>query len=83
MRGTVKYINPHRGMVAVQTEDGEYSVFESLGGDFEINDEVSWDAHNPLGGETITNHTQQMCICVSFENHYVPLSQLRSALLMG
>lgn len=82
MRGMVRYINPHRGMVAVQTADGDFSVFESLGGDFDIGDEVSWNAYNPLGGDEVTNHTQQTSISVFFENHNVPPSQLRSALLI-
>lgn len=82
MRGKVKYINPSRGMVAVKTDDDDFSVFESLGGDFEVGDEVSWDAHNPLGGGTVINHTQTMRISVFFENHYVPPSQLRKQLLI-
>ena len=40
-------------MVAVQTENGDFSVFEILGSnDFEIGDEVSWANDTGLGGET-------------------------------
>jgi len=43
MKGEVCEINQSRGMVAVQTENGDFSVFELLGGDsIEIGDEVSW-----------------------------------------
>ena len=30
MKGTIYMINLHRGMVAVQTENGDFSVFELL-----------------------------------------------------
>lgn len=82
MKGVIKHINASRGMVAVLTEDGSYSVFELLGGDsVELGDVVSWKDDTALGGEQITNHTQNEQFEVYFQNHYVHPSQLRQQLL--
>jgi hypothetical protein len=82
MKGAVKYINSNRGMVAVLTEDGDFSVFELLGGDrVEVGDAVSWKDATALGGEILTNHTQGERFEVYFQNHHVPPSQLRQQLL--
>jgi hypothetical protein len=82
MEGVVKYINPTRGMVAVLIEDGQYSVFELLGGDpVEQGDVVSWLDDTALGSELITNHTQKQRYEVYFQNHYVHPSHLRQQLL--
>lgn len=83
MKGKIKYINPNRGMVAVLTEDGHYSIFELLGGDtVEEGDVVSWIDDTALGGEMLTNHTQGERFEVYFQNHYVLTSQLRQQLLL-
>lgn len=82
MKGVVRQINPSRGMVAAQTDGENFSVFESLGGDFELGDEVSWNGDSPLGGEEVINHTQQVRISVFFEGHHLPFSHLRRALLI-
>lgn len=83
MKGVVRHINHHRGMVAVLTEEGSYSVFELLGGDaVEVGDIVSWKDDTALGSEQLTNHTQGECYEVYFQNHYVPASQLRQQLLI-
>ncbi|MBA4286864.1 MAG: hypothetical protein C0434_15170 [Xanthomonadaceae bacterium] len=82
MRGVVRYINEHRGMVAVLTENG-FSVFELLGGDpVEVGDTVSWADDTALGGELLTNHTQGERYEVFFQNHHVHQSQLRQQLLI-
>jgi hypothetical protein len=82
MKGIIKRINASRGMVAVFTEDGSYSVFELLGGDsVEIGDVVSWKNSTGLGGEKITNHSQGQQFEVYFQNHYVHPDQLRQQLL--
>lgn len=82
MKGVIKHINSARGMVAVLTDDGSYSVFELLGGDsVEIGDVVSWNNDTGLGGEEITNHTQGERFEVFFQNHYVHPDQLRQQLL--
>jgi hypothetical protein len=83
MKGTIKYINPSRGMVAVLTDEGQYSVFELLSGEtIEPGDVVSWAHATALGGEWITNHTQGERYEVYFQNHYVNPSQLRQQLLL-
>lgn len=82
MKGTIKYINSQRGMVAVFTENGDFSVFELLGGDsVEAGDIVSWKNDTALGGELLTNHTQGERFEVYFQNHYVHATQLRQQLL--
>lgn len=82
MKGVIRHINLSRGMVAVLTEDGSYSVFELLGGEsVEIEDIVSWMNDTGLGGEQITNHTQNERFEVFFQNHCVPPYQLRQQLL--
>jgi hypothetical protein len=83
MKGTVKYINSIRGMVAVLTEESQYSIFELLAGDtIELDDIVSWSPATALGTEYITNHTQGERYEVYFQNHYVHSSQLRQQLLL-
>lgn len=81
MKGTVKHINQTRGMVAVLTEEGSYSVFELLGDEVEVGDAVSWKGSTPLGGEDVMNHTRRKSIHVYFQNHYVPPAQLKQQLL--
>lgn len=82
MKGTVKHINATRGMVAVLTEEGEYSVFELLGTDIvELGDLVSWPHAMALGSEWITNYTQGKQHEVYFQNHSVHSSQLSRQLL--
>jgi exosome complex RNA-binding protein Rrp4 len=59
MRGKTKLLNNKKGMVAVENEDGEYSVVELLG-DYspEAGDVISGNLDG-LGGETIRNETQK------------------------
>lgn len=58
MRGTIEMINPKKGMIAVRTEDDEYSVLELLGGySPEIGDILSGELEN-LGGEDVKNISQ-------------------------
>ena len=81
MRGEVVHINHQKGMIAVLTELGEYSIIESIGDEAEEGDQLSWKDDYPLGGETIRNLTQGMTMEVYFQNHCVPKSQLRQQLL--
>lgn len=81
MNGQIVEINQTRGMAAVLTEDGEYSILEMLGDEVEMGDQISWSGHYPLGSETIANHTQGRKMSVYFQNHSVPKSQLRQQLL--
>jgi hypothetical protein len=84
MKGEVCEINQSRGMVAVQTENGDFSVFELLGGDsIEIRDEVSWQDDTSLGSTRLRNITQGSSYEVYFQNHSVSGNQLRGQLLYG
>ncbi len=57
MKGTVIAVNRVRGMVAVQLEDGDHIVFDSLGGDFSKGDIISHikDEH---GDQEVMNVSQ-------------------------
>lgn len=82
VRGIIRYMNSNRGMVAVLTENENYSVFELLGGDpVEVGDVVSWKDDTALGGELLTNHTQGGHFEVYFQNHHVSRPQLKQQLL--
>lgn len=81
MRGTVVHIHHQRGMVAVQTDDGDYTIVELLGDDIEEGDELIWSDDYPLGGAPMRNLTQGTKIEVFFQNHCVSEHQLRQQLL--
>ncbi len=81
MRGEVVHINQQRGMVAVLTNDGEYSIIELLGDDVEVGDALRWNGDFPLGGETIKNLMRGTTMEVFFQNQRVPKHQLRQQLL--
>jgi hypothetical protein len=81
MKGQVVHIHQQRGMVAVLTEDGEYSIIELLGDEMEVGDQLQWNGDYPLGSETIKNLTQGTRLEVYFQNHCVPQSQLQQQLL--
>ena len=84
MSGQVYEINESRGMVAIRTENGDFSVFELLGGDpVEIGDEVSWQDDTSLGSTRLRNITQGSSYEVYFQNHWVSKNQLRVQLLYG
>lgn len=83
MKGIISEINWSRGMVAILTVNGDYSVFELMGNDdLEINDEVFWRDDTALGSETIKNITKGIEMEVYFQNHWVPRSQLKKQLLI-
>ena len=69
-------------MVAALTENGDFSIFELFGDDVSVGDAVSWAGSTPLGGGTITNHTQQRQFSAYFQNHHVSQNQLRQQLLL-
>ena len=82
MKAVVFDINWRRGMVAVLTENGDFSIFEMLGDDnFEKGDEVFWKNDTALGSEKIRNATKGETMEVFFQNHWVPKNQLRQQLL--
>jgi hypothetical protein len=82
MKGTIFKINHNRGMVAVLTENGDFSIFELLGGDpAEEGDEVYWKNDTGLGSEQLRNITQEETFEVYFQNHWVSNNQLSRQLL--
>ena len=82
MKGTVYKINSNRGMVAVVTENGDFSVFELLGGDLvETGDQIRWKNDTGLGSEIITNLTQGESFEVFFQDHCVSKPQMKQQLL--
>jgi hypothetical protein len=82
MKGTIYKINKPRGMVAVRTEDGDFSIFELLGADpIETGDQVSWRPDTSSGSTPLNNITQGEAYLVCFQNHMVPEIQLRQQLL--
>lgn len=82
MLGRVALVNPRRGMVAVLTEDGDYSIIEMLGDDPpEIGDTISWGDDTALGSETVENRTSGEAYDVYFQNHWVSAGQVRQQLL--
>lgn len=72
MEGEVVEINQQRGMAAVLTENGEYSIIELLGDEVEVGDHIQWHGDFPLGSEPIKNLTQECQMDVFFQNHCVP-----------
>lgn len=84
MNGEVYEINQNRGMVAVRTENGDFSVFELLGEDpIEVGDQVSWKDDTSLGSTLLRNNKQETSYEVYFQNHWVSKNQLRVQLLYG
>lgn len=66
-------------MVAVQTDNGDYSIFEVIGGEeFEVGNEVSWREDAPLGGHEVVN--RRTGERADFQNHYVSAQQLSQQL---
>lgn len=82
-RGVVAAINPHRGMVALFTEDDGYTIIELLS-EFELEngDEMTWANGHAMGSEPYTNLTKGMTEEVFVQNHAVSRSNLRAQLLL-
>lgn len=82
MNGVIAKINPHRGMVGVKTENGDFSVFELLSGDeVNIGDHVEWSNDTVLGDAVIKNKTSGTAFAVYFQNHHVNQTILNAQLL--
>jgi len=81
MTGSIYDINQQTGRVAVLTEDGEFSVFEFLGGNsVEKGDRVRWRGATSLGPTMLTNLTRGERYEVQFEDHWVPKSEINALL---
>jgi hypothetical protein len=70
MKAKIDSIDWKKGMVSLTREDGGQSLFEILSDDnFEIEDEIMWEEHNPFGHCRIANLTQEEIAEVFFQNH--------------
>lgn len=84
MKATVVLVNQTRGMVAAKTEDGEYSIFELLGGyDIEVGDVVSRQDFHSMGGETYRNVTKSEDMDVYVQNVVGNIEQARRQVFLA
>jgi hypothetical protein len=84
MKATVVLVNQTRGMVAAKTEDGEYSIFELLGGyDIEVGDVVSSQDFHSMGGETYRNMTKNEDMDVYVQNVVGNIEQARRQVFLA
>lgn len=81
--GRVAAINPHRGMVAIATEDDGYTIIELLSHfEMEVGDEMTWANGYGLGSEDYTNISKGETKEVYVQDHAVSRSNLRASLLL-
>lgn len=84
MKGRIFKINRLRRMVAIQTENGDFSVYEQIiteDSSANVGDEVEWTGDGIIGEVLMKNHTQSARGIVFFRYHRVPLTTLNSRLL--
>lgn len=82
-RGKVAAINPRRGMVAIATDDGGFTIIELLSDwSLEVGDDITWTDRYGLGHEMYRNVTQQTEEEVFVQNHDVSRSNLQAQLLL-
>ncbi|MEQ7347100.1 hypothetical protein ABQF09_00510 [Xanthomonas campestris pv. campestris] len=82
-RGMVAAANPNRGMVAIATEDGGFTIIELLSGwKLEAGDVIAWENGYGLGSEIYKNLTKGTRSEVYVQNHSVSKSDLRAHLLL-
>ena len=80
--GRVAAMNLQRGMVAIATEDGDYTIIElTTDWELDIGDEVTWPDGYALGFETYQNLTRQTRCEVIVQSHDVSRSFLEQQLL--
>jgi hypothetical protein len=81
MKGTVRAINPRNGFIAIETENGDFSLFEASNpDDFGMDDAVAWVGSTPLGGETIVNWTRNKRVRGYFQDHQIAPVDIRTRL---
>jgi hypothetical protein len=78
MRGEIVLINQVRAMAAAKTEEGEFVIFELLGGhNLEIGDIISHPDFSSMGGEEYINKTQNERMDVYVQNLCGSLQQAK------
>ena len=81
--GRIAAINQKRGMVAIETADDGYTIFELLSDfEIEIGDEIHWTNDYGMGHEKYTNTTKGIAEEVYVQNHSVNKANLRQQLLL-
>lgn len=80
-KGRVAAANPSRGMVAIETEDGGFTIIELISDwDLEVGDDIAWANDYGLGSEVYRNLTKGVQFEVYVQNHDVNRSNLRAQL---
>lgn len=83
MKAIVALINRQNGMIAAKTEDGEYVIFELLGGyDIEPGNMVSHHDFHSMAGEKYFNMSTQETMDVYVQNVCGSLSGAKQALFI-
>lgn len=82
-KGKVAAINAARGMVAIETEDGGYTIIELLS-DWEltVGDSMRWSDGYGLGGQMYENLSAGTRCEVYVQNHDVSRENVRQQLMM-
>ena len=83
MKGKIYKVNRIRGMVAIQTESGDFSVFERGEEKGNVGDEVEWNGDGIIGEVVLKNHSRQSTTIIIFKYHRVPLGTLNARLLFA
>lgn len=76
MKGTIQYMNPRNGLVAVLTFEHRFTVFELLSGLAEVGDLVSWVQPYPEGIRTVHNQAKDCLLRALFMHHDVHVDKL-------
>jgi hypothetical protein len=76
MQGIVRGINPTTGMAALQTEDGEFTVFECLGGSVDREDLIVGNL-NSLGSNEWVNETRRQRLSVYVQDIHASVEVAR------
>lgn len=79
--GTVRAINTRRGMVAIKSDDGGFTIIEMMGNfAIELGDRIAWSNDYGLGGEVYRNLTSGESGDVYVQDHDVSELDVRRKL---
>jgi hypothetical protein len=80
MQGVIRLINSDDGLVAAETEHGEYTVF-GLMGDYEVHvGDIVTGPLEALDEQRVTNETQDVAMLVYIEDIELSLEQAQEKL---